>query len=265
MTNPPATAPAPRKALNPWVKFTLELGPLALFFAANSKPGLFRWLVNGVLPASLPPDKVGMLTSTAVLMVAAIVTVGVSWTLTRRLAIIPVVTAVFVLVFGTLTLLFQDKTFLQAKLTIIYVLFGGALLGAMALGKLLLPIALDMAIHIDEAGWRKLTIRWGLFFFGLAAQRPDLGSMGGVQVFRCFAADSDFRNGADAVDLAPRDQERRLRRRNVDRRRGSGVASRLARRLFLLALAVLNALIWRTQTPPIVRYEAKGEATGADL
>jgi hypothetical protein len=39
----------------------------------------------------------------------------------------------------------------------------------------------------------------------------------------------------------------------------------LARRLFLLALAVLNALIWRTQTPPIVRYEAKGEATGADL
>jgi intracellular septation protein len=160
---------APRKTLNPWVKFTLELGPLALFFAANSKPALFRWLVNGVLPASLPPDKLGMLTSTAVLMVAAIVTVGVSWTLTRRLAIIPVVTAVFVLVFGALTLLFQDKTFLQAKLTIIYVLFGGALLGAMAVGKLLLPIALDMAIHIDEAGWRKLTIRWGLFFFGLAA------------------------------------------------------------------------------------------------
>ena len=160
---------APRKALNPWVKFILELGPLALFFAANSKPGLFRWLVSGVLPQSLPPDKVGMLTSTAVLMVAALVTVGVSWILTRRLAIIPVVTAIFVVVFGTLTLLFQDKTFLQAKLTIVYVLFGGALLGAMALGKLLLPIALDMAIHIDEAGWRKLTIRWGLFFLGLAA------------------------------------------------------------------------------------------------
>ena len=169
MTNTPATAPAPRKALNPWVKFALELGPLALFFAANTKPGLFRWLVNGFLPESLPSDKVGMLTSTAVLMITAIVTVSVSWILTRRLAVIPVVTAVFVLIFGTLTLLFQDKTFLQAKLTIIYCLFGGALLGTMALGRLLLPVVLDMAIHIDESGWRKLTIRLGVFFFGLAA------------------------------------------------------------------------------------------------
>jgi intracellular septation protein len=174
MTNTPAAAPQPRKALNPWVKFTLELGPLVLFFAANSKPALFRWLVNGFLPESLPPDKVGMLTATAVLMVAAIATVSVSWILTRRLAVIPVVTAVFVLVFGTLTLLLQDKTFIQAKLTIIYCLFGAALLGAMAFGKLLLPIALDMAIHIDEAGWRKLTIRWGLFFFALAALNEGL-------------------------------------------------------------------------------------------
>ena len=88
--------------------------------------------------------------------------------LTRRLAVMPVVTADFVLVFGTLTLLLQDKTFIEAKLTIIYCLFGGALLGSMLLGKLLLPIVLDMAIHIDKDGWRKLTLRWGLFFFALA-------------------------------------------------------------------------------------------------
>jgi intracellular septation protein len=47
-------------------------------------------------------------------------------------------------------------------------LLGGALLGAMAFGKLLLPIVLDMAIRLDEMGWRKLTLRWGLFFFALA-------------------------------------------------------------------------------------------------
>jgi intracellular septation protein len=74
-----------------------------------------------------------------------------------------------VLFFGTLTFLFQDKTFLEIKITVIYCLFGGALLGAMAFNKLLLPVVLDMAIHLDETGWRKLTIRWGLFFFGLAA------------------------------------------------------------------------------------------------
>ncbi|MGA2487718.1 MAG: septation protein A [Roseiarcus sp.] len=160
---------ATRKALNPWVKFTLELGPLVLFFAANAKPALFGWLVNGFLPQALPPDKVGMLTATAVLMIAAVATISLSWILTRRLAVVPVVTAVFVLVFGTLTLLLQDKTFIEAKLTIIYCLFGGALLGSMLLGKLVLPIVLDMAIHIDKDGWRKLTLRWGLFFFALAA------------------------------------------------------------------------------------------------
>jgi intracellular septation protein len=160
---------APRKALNPWVKFALELGPLALFFAANAKPALFGWLVSGLLPQALPPDKVGMLTATAVLMIAAIATVSLSWILTRRLAVVPLVTAVFVLIFGTLTLLLQDKTFIEAKLTIIYCLFGAALLGSMLFGKLVLPIVLDMAIHIDKDGWRKLTLRWGLFFFALAA------------------------------------------------------------------------------------------------
>jgi len=152
----------PRKAINPWVKFGLEIGPLILFFLANAKPNLFRWLVSGFLPESLPSEKVGMLTATAVLMVAAVVTVSLSWSLTRR-------PAVFVLIFGTLTLILQDKTFIEAKLTIIYCLFGAALLGAMAFGKLLLPVVLDMAIHLDKEGWRKLTIRWGLFFFGLAA------------------------------------------------------------------------------------------------
>ncbi len=167
MTEAPV-APAARKALNPWFKFTLEMGPLVLFFLANSKPALFHGLVGGFLPEGLPLEKVGMLTSTAILMVTSVVAVVVSWMLTRRLAIVPIVTAVLVLCFGALTLWLQDKTFIEIKLTIIYCLLGGALLGAMAFGKLLLPIVLDMAIHLDQLGWRKLTMRWGLFFFALA-------------------------------------------------------------------------------------------------
>jgi intracellular septation protein len=158
----------PRKALNPIVKLVLELGPLVLFFAANSRPSLFQWLVGPILPAGLPAEKVGMLTSTTVLMIAILVTVSISWTLARRMPVVPVVTAAMVLVFGTLTLLLQDKTFVEIKVTIIYCLLGSALLGAMAFGKLLLPVVLDIAIHLDETGWRALTIRWGLFFFALA-------------------------------------------------------------------------------------------------
>ena len=154
--------------LNPALKFVLELGPLVLFFLANSKPAWFRPLIGGVLPSGLAPDKVGMLTATTTLMVAAVVAAAVSWAMTRRVPVVPVVTMAMVLVFGALTLWLQDKTFIELKLTVVYCLLGGALLGAMAFGKLLLPIVLDAAIHIDQAGWRILTIRWGLFFFALA-------------------------------------------------------------------------------------------------
>lgn len=157
-----------RKKINPLLKLVLEMGPLVLFFLANSKPKLFRWLIGGVLPANLPPEKITMLTSTAVLMAAVVVALLASWLLTRHLPIMPVVTAVAVLFFGALTFVFQDKTFIQLKPTIVNCLFGAALLGGLAFGKLLLPVALDSVMHLDEEGWRKLTVRWGLFFFVLA-------------------------------------------------------------------------------------------------
>ncbi len=162
-------ARTPGKKVNPLLKLALEMGPLVLFFLANSRPGLFHWLVDGILPAGLAPEKVGMLTSTSVLMVSAVVALVVSFVLTRHLPIMPVVTALAVLFFGVLTFVFQDKTFIQIKPTVVNCLFGAALLGALAFNKLLLPVALDAVIHLDEAGWRKLTLRWGLFFFVLAA------------------------------------------------------------------------------------------------
>ena len=144
----PATTPARKKKLNPWLKFALELGPLILFFIANSKFGIFA--------------------ATGVLMAGVVLTLAVSYAITRHLPAMPVVTAILVLVFGSLTYLLHDETFIKVKVTILYTLFGAGLIGALYFGKLLLPIVFDMAIHIDEAGWRKLTWRWGLFFFFLA-------------------------------------------------------------------------------------------------
>jgi intracellular septation protein len=161
-------APPPRKALSPIVKLPLEFGPLVLFYIANSRPAIFHGLVGGLLPQDFPPDKAGMLTATAVLIPATFVALIISFALTRRLAAMPMVTAGMVLVFGALTLWLQDKTFIEIKLTLIYCLFGIALLGSMAFGKMLLPIAFDTAIHLDAAGWRQLTVRWGVFFFMLA-------------------------------------------------------------------------------------------------
>ncbi len=137
-----------KKRLNPLLKFALELGPLVVFFLANQKLGIFG--------------------ATAALMASVLITLGVSYALTRHLPAMPVVTAVLVLVFGSLTFFLQDETFIKLKVTILYAMFGSALIGALYFDKLLLPIVFDAAIHMDDAGWRKLTWRWGFFFFGLA-------------------------------------------------------------------------------------------------
>jgi intracellular septation protein len=80
----------------------------------------------------------------------------------------PIVTAVIVLVFGGLTLVLHDETFIKVKPTIIYVLFACTLLGGLLLGKPLLGMVLDSVFDLTDEGWRKLTWRWTLFFFGLA-------------------------------------------------------------------------------------------------
>jgi intracellular septation protein len=163
------TAPSSaRPKVNPFLKLVLEMGPLVLFFLANSKPDLFHWLVGPILPQGATPEKTAILTSTGVLMTAVVAALIASWVLTRHLPIMPIVTAIAVLFFGALTFVFQDKTFIQIKPTIVNILFGSALLGGLAFGKLLLPVALDSVLHLDEEGWRKLTLRWGLFFFVLA-------------------------------------------------------------------------------------------------
>jgi len=147
-----AAAPggATRKArLSPVLKLALELGPLAVFFIVNTKFGIF--------PA------------TAALMACAVVTLGVSWSITKHVPTMPLVTTGLVVVFGALTFFLQDETFIKLKVTILYALFGGSLLIALKFDKLLLPIVFDTAFHVDQEGWRKLTVRWGLFFFFLAA------------------------------------------------------------------------------------------------
>jgi intracellular septation protein len=81
----------------------------------------------------------------------------------------PVVTCVAVVFFGALTFLFNDELFIKLKPTIVNSIFGAILLGALALGKPLLPVVLDSVLKLTDEGWRKLTLRWGLFFFLLAA------------------------------------------------------------------------------------------------
>jgi intracellular septation protein len=139
---------ADKKQLNPILKLVLDIGPLVLFFAANARFGIF--------------------VATAAFMVAVLIALAVAYAMIGRIEVMPLVTAVIVLVFGSLTLVLHDELFIKLKPTIIYLLFGGTLLGGLALGKPLLGVLFDPMFHLSEEGWRKLTWRWVLFFFALA-------------------------------------------------------------------------------------------------
>ena len=139
---------AAKPQLNPLLKLAFDLGPLALFFFANSRYGIF--------------------VATGTFMVAVLAALAASYVLTRHLPIMPVVTAIVVLVFGGLTLVLHNDLFIKLKPTIIYVLFGAVLLGGLFFGKSFLGVVFDSLFHLSEEGWRKLTVRWALFFFVLA-------------------------------------------------------------------------------------------------
>jgi intracellular septation protein len=134
--------------LNPLLKLALDLGPLVLFFFANSRYGIF--------------------VATGTFMVAVLAALAVSFALTRHLPIMPVVTAIIVVIFGGLTLFLHDATFIKVKPTIIYALFGAVLIGGLFFNKPLLGVVFDSLFDLTDEGWRKLTLRWALFFFLLA-------------------------------------------------------------------------------------------------
>ena len=137
------------RSLNPFLKLGLEMGPLVVFFLANQKAGIFA--------------------ATGLFMAAVLLSLVVSYALTRHLPVMPMVTAVVVLVFGGLTLWYHDELFIKLKPTIVNSLFGTVLLGGLWFGRPLLPVVLDTVFQLTDEGWRKLTFRWGVFFFVLAA------------------------------------------------------------------------------------------------
>lgn len=159
-----------KQQLHPGLKLALDLGPLLLFFLANARPALFAPLLSPFLSATmLEGPRAGIFTATAVFMVGVLVALVMSYALTRHLPVMTLVTAVIVLVFGVLTLVLHDETFIKVKPTIIYVLFGALLAGGLLFGRSLLAMVFDSVFELDAEGWRKLTVRWMLFFFALAA------------------------------------------------------------------------------------------------
>ena len=151
MTDPKrdaAEASAPEFGRKELLKLLVELGPLVTFFTVNAKAGIF-W-------------------GTGVFMVATIISLAASRAFLGRIPTMPLVTGAFVIVFGGLTIWLQDDHFIKIKPTIVNGLFATILFGGLAWGRVFLKTVFGDVLKLSEAGWRKLTIRWALFFVVLA-------------------------------------------------------------------------------------------------
>jgi intracellular septation protein len=133
---------------HPLFKLATELGPLLIFFFANS-----RW---------------NFFIATGAFMVAVLVAIAVSYYVTKHVPMMTIVTAVVVIVFGTLTLLLQDETFIKMKPTIVYSLFAAVLGGGLLFNRSFIAIMFDQMFNLTPQGWRTLTWRWALWFAAMA-------------------------------------------------------------------------------------------------
>ena len=129
-------------------KLLIDIGPLAVFFIFYTRSGL---------QASILP-----------FMVATVIAVLFSYILEKKIPIMPTVGAGIVLLFGGLTIYFDNDVFFKMKPTIINVLFAVILYGGILINKPLLKYLLGAALKLEEAGWKILTQRWIGFFIALA-------------------------------------------------------------------------------------------------
>lgn len=162
--------PAPKKAGSGALNLVVDYGPIAVFFL------IYRHYAPKD-HASLG-EVTAVIRATATFMAAAVIALIVSkWKLGRISPMLWLSTALIV-VFGGLTILFQDKTWIQVKPTVIYLLFGISLLGGWLRGVPLLRTLLQAAFEgLDDAGWMILSRNWGWFFLFLAALNETLRHM----------------------------------------------------------------------------------------
>jgi intracellular septation protein len=155
--------PTREEKQHPTLKLALELGPLLVFFFGNLRG---EWLV-AKFPA-LSALGGPLFVATGLFMIATVLSLVVSKIVLKHLPVMPFVSGVVVLVFGSLSIWLQDETFIKMKPTIVNSLFGVVLLGGLFFGKSLLGYVFNAAFQLDDEGWRKLTLRWGIFFLFLA-------------------------------------------------------------------------------------------------
>ena len=109
-------------------------------------------------------------TATAALMVVTVLQIAITWFTLRKLEKMHLITLGMVLVFGGFTLFFHDDAFIKWKVTVINLLFSGALLvSQLVFKKPLIKQMLGKEMQLPDAIWSRVNLAWAGFFAVAAA------------------------------------------------------------------------------------------------
>ena len=146
---------------NPMIKTVLEFGPILAFFVA------YLWLKDDIFTIG-GREYDGFIVVTAGFIPVFLLAMGALWALTGHLSKMQIVTAVLIVVFGGMSVWFNDPRFFKMKPTIIYLLFGGVLGFGLMRGQSYMQSLMDGVMPLSDEGWMILTRRICFFFLGLA-------------------------------------------------------------------------------------------------
>jgi intracellular septation protein len=135
--------------ISPLLRTGLNLGPLILFFVTFERFGIYA--------------------ATSTFVAATLIVLAVHYAVEKKLAPVPLFTAILVVIFGGLTIYLKNDIFIKMKLTVLYTFFSVVLLGGLYTNRLFIKYVFSEAFELTESGWRQLTLRWGLFMLALAA------------------------------------------------------------------------------------------------
>lgn len=170
----------------PWIRQVVDFGAIAAFALA--------FLVLRL--QGLTGDE-ALVKATWALVAGAAVAVAVGLFVEKRLALMPLLVGGFALVFGVLTLVFNDDLFVKLKVTVLNASLAVALLGGVLLGRQPLKALLGTVIPVNDRAWRILTIRYGFFFLAVALVNEAVRS----EALVAWAAPKLGLTGVDPADV----------------------------------------------------------------
>lgn len=149
------------KPIFPGLKLALELGPVLIFFIAYSR-------LKDEIFTIAEREYSGFIVVTAAFIPLILASIALLWKLSGKISRMQVLTAVMVIFFGSMTVIFNDETFFKMKTTFVYAFFAITLGIGLLRGQSFLAFVMEDLMPLTDAGFMILTKRLTAMFAAMA-------------------------------------------------------------------------------------------------